>query len=72
MSTPCKFASAAEAKKGNWFSRRHQTSAEHHEASKAREARIDAQLYATQERIEKQEAFRARMDAQAAERKAAS
>ena len=56
MSTPCKFASAAEAKKGNWFSRRHQTSAEHHEASKAREARIDAQFQATTERVRVQDA----------------
>ena len=40
MSIPCKFASAAEAKKGNWFSRRHQTSSEHQEAIDTREAQI--------------------------------
>ena len=56
MSIPCKFASAAEARKGNWFSRRHQTSAEHHEASKTREARLDAQFQATAERVRIQDA----------------
>lgn len=29
MSTPAKHASSADAKKAGWFSRRHQTSAEH-------------------------------------------
>ena len=59
MSIPCKFASAAEAKKGNWFSRRHQTSAEHHEASKTREARLDAQFQATAERVRIQDEYAA-------------
>lgn len=56
MSTPCKFATAAEAKKGNWFSRRHQSSGPHQDAHNAREARITAQFQATQERVMKQDA----------------
>jgi hypothetical protein len=56
MSIPCKFATAAEARKGNWFSRRHQTSEAHRDASNARADRIQAQREATDLRAEKQKA----------------
>ena len=56
MSTACKYATAAEARKANWFSRRHQTSGPYHDASKAREDRITAQFQATQERVARQDA----------------
>ena len=56
MSTACKYATAAEARKANWFSRRHQTSGPHHDASKAREDRVTAQFQATQERVARQDA----------------
>lgn len=56
MSTACKFAAAAEARKANWFSRRHQTSGPHQDASKMREDRITAQFQATQERVTRQDA----------------
>ena len=55
MSTACKFATAAEARKANWFSRRHRDSDAHRAASKARSDRKAAQFQATQERVEKQD-----------------
>jgi hypothetical protein len=64
MSTECKFASAAEARKANWFSRRHRDGEAHRAASKTRQERKTAQFQATQERVAKQ-------DAVAAARKAA-
>ena len=55
MSIACKFATAAEARKGNWFSRRHQTSEAHRDASDARKDRIQAQREATADRVAKQD-----------------
>lgn len=69
MSTSCKYATAAEAHKANWFSRRHQTSGPHHDASQAREDQVTAQFQATQERIKRQdEAAAARTPEQIARR----
>jgi hypothetical protein len=56
MSTPCKFATAAEAHKANWFSRRHRDSEAHEASSTARKDRQTAQFQATEERVEKQNA----------------
>lgn len=55
MSIACKFATAAEARKGNWFSRRHQTSEAHRDASDARKDRIQAQQEGTMDRVAKQD-----------------
>lgn len=56
MSVECKFASAVEARKANYFSRRHRTAEEHQEARKNREACKTTQYQATQERVERQNA----------------
>ena len=64
MSTVPRFAAAAEARKSNWFSRRHQTSGPHQDARKMRENRKMAQFQATEERIKRQNAEAEKKDAQ--------
>ena len=70
MSIECKFPTAAEAKKHNLFSRRHQTSAEHQDASDARKQRVLAQYHAAEARVVFQDARRSRWAAEKAAREA--
>ena len=73
MSIPCKFATAAEARKANWFSRRHRTSDEHRDEVIKRRNKEQAQFQNLQIRLERQVEWAAQKAARlAAKQKAKS
>jgi hypothetical protein len=54
VSVECKFASAAEARKANYFSRRHRTAEEHQTARQTYKDRKTEQLQQTLARVTEQ------------------